>query len=293
MLYVIFSNQIYVLYLFIIMLISATVKHYSMLDILVRKIRKIKDARIVVLIVSFISGILPIPGRVILSAGILEMVANKTNRIKFGVIDYLSTHHYYLWSPIEKSIIVPMAMLGITYGTMMSIIWPITLVSILVPIIYIYFNIEKDDVIGEIEEPKQSISSYINYGLLAILSLVIVFGNIIKIYSPEIIGFLYSLGLTMDTFIGFSIISITAFIVSFLLGSSGKYSGIVGTLSLIYGIEYLLWFLAIEYIGYIISPAHKCLIIGKEYFGTPLKDYYLAIALLVIPIFVIALVLTL
>jgi molecular chaperone DnaK len=36
------------------------------------------------------------------------------------IIDYLSTHHYYWWSPLEKTIVLPMAALGITYGQMLS-----------------------------------------------------------------------------------------------------------------------------------------------------------------------------
>ena len=69
-----------------------------------------------------IGGVLPIPGRVALSAPLLDAIAppDKKRRSEFGIIDYLSTHHYYWWSPLEKTIILPMAALGITYGEMLQ-----------------------------------------------------------------------------------------------------------------------------------------------------------------------------
>jgi hypothetical protein len=32
-------------------------------------------------------------------------------------------------------------------------------------------------------------------------------------------------------------------------------------------------FFAVEYAGYLISPIHKCVAIGKMYFGTPIIEY--------------------
>ena len=75
-----------------------------------------------IIITSIFGGVLPIPGRVALSAPLLDAIAppDKKKRSAFGIIDYLSTHHYYWWSPLEKTIILPMAALGITYGQMLS-----------------------------------------------------------------------------------------------------------------------------------------------------------------------------
>ena len=63
------------------------------------------------MITSLLGGILPIPGRVALSAPLLDAIAppDKKKRSAFGVIDYLSTHHYYWWSPLEKTVVLPMA----------------------------------------------------------------------------------------------------------------------------------------------------------------------------------------
>jgi hypothetical protein len=44
----------------------------------------------------------------------------------------------------------------------------------------------------------------------------------------------------------------------------------------IYGLEYLPWFFAVDFVGYLISPMHKCVAIGMLYFGTKLR-YYITI----------------
>jgi len=118
------SGYYYVFYLMAIMVIAGAVKDAGYLQALFRVIQsRIKSKRAVVALVSLFSGILPIPGRVAISAGILQSIAPEDkgpSRSKFGIIDYLSTHHYYLWSPIEKTIIIPMAVLGLSYTQMLS-----------------------------------------------------------------------------------------------------------------------------------------------------------------------------
>ena len=37
--------------------------------------------------------------------------------------------------------------------------------------------------------------------------------------------------------------------------------------------EYLPWFFAVDFAGYVMSPMHKCVAIGKMYFGTKLSTY--------------------
>jgi hypothetical protein len=46
----------------------------------------------------------------------------------------------------------------------------------------------------------------------------------------------------------------------------------------IFGAQYFLWFFAVDYAAYLLSPTHKCVMIGNRYFGTPLKTYYTALA---------------
>jgi hypothetical protein len=68
--------------------------------------------------------------------------------------------------------------------------------------------------------------------------------------------------------------SIVAMVAAWIMGSSGKYAGMTSALVVIFGPQYLVWFLCTEYSGYLLSPAHKCLMIGQQYFGTPIRKYY-------------------
>ena len=69
----------------------------------------VPSKRLFVVVTSAVAGVLPIAGRVSISAGILDTIAPKDERRKhYGILDYLSTHHYYLWSPFEKSVITPL-----------------------------------------------------------------------------------------------------------------------------------------------------------------------------------------
>jgi hypothetical protein len=81
----------------------------------------------------------------------------------------------------------------------------------------------------------------------------------------------------MHTVTGFILISLLAFIASFSMGSSGKFAAITVLFTTIFGREYLLWFFTLDYVGYLITPVHDCVMIGKRYFGTSLKTYYTAL----------------
>ena len=115
--------------------------------------QKVKSKKMVVFLVSLFGGILPIPGRVALSASMLNSIAPVDNkkRKKFGIIDYLATHHYYLWSPLEKTVIIPMAVLGLTYMQFMSYIWPLLLISGLY-ISYYILSMDDDEIDIEVND---------------------------------------------------------------------------------------------------------------------------------------------
>ncbi len=109
--------------------------------------QKVKSKKMVVFLVSLFGGVLPIPGRVALSASMLNSIAPVDNkkRKKFGIIDYLATHHYYLWSPLEKTVIIPMAVLGLTYSKFMLYVWPLLLITGLY-ITYYILSLEDDEI---------------------------------------------------------------------------------------------------------------------------------------------------
>jgi hypothetical protein len=278
------NNQWYLIYLAIIMILAGYARDLRLFAPIYRLIvNKIKSKRAVVALISCVTGVLPITGRVTVSAGFLDTIAprDKKKRQVFGIIDYLSTHHYYLWSPIEKSVIIPMAALGIGYATFFWTMLPLLIVMFTVILFYIFYVMQEEDV--EIDTSKfnsgeryieKNPIKYINWGAISILAIIIILGNFAKGYTEEIKTIVES-GVS-----SLALVSALAFGGSLVLGSSSRFAAITAICVSVYGIEYLPWFFAIDYAGYMLSPAHKCLTVGKMYFGTPLKDYYKAIGVL-------------
>lgn len=323
----ILKNQEYLFYLMAVMISVGVIKENNYFaDFLSIITQNISSKRTVVALTSAATGILPIPGRVTVSAGVLDTMApqgddeeTKKSRSKFGVVDYLSTHLYYLFSPLEKTIILPMAALGLTYIEMLSYTGGLLLVSLGYVLWYIYSKLSEDDIILNVQnEPinwsrfatgalplfasigalvagyapyiifptlavyylvlscttsLKTINSYINWKLVGTLAVVLVLSNITKSYNGEIKEYLTAIS-TLTDFGTIMVVSAMAFGASFMMGSSGKFAGIVALLASIFGVEYLMWFFALEFAGYLISPTHKCTHIGRMYFGTPLEYYY-------------------
>ena len=95
----ILQKELYMGYIFGIMILGGYIRKYHVLnDVYSLAKRYVKDNRIMIVITSIFGGVLPIPGRVALSAPLLDAIAppDKKKRSAFGIIDYLSTHHYYL-----------------------------------------------------------------------------------------------------------------------------------------------------------------------------------------------------
>lgn len=242
--------------------------------------RNIKSKRAVVALTSAVSGVLPINGRVVISAGILDTLAPKNKkREKFGIVDYLATHHYYFWSPLEKTVILPIAVLGITYTQFLGRVAPLLIAALIFIMFYIFSVLKEEDIElsitrkkTSVEEDKQQFVSYAK--TLAVVALIIVLGNVISKYSDFIVSFVEA---TRQD--GLLIVALIAgFLGSLALGSSSKFGGFTAIAVSIFGIEYLPLFFAVDYAGYILSPMHKCLAIGKSYFGTPIKKYYSVLA---------------
>jgi hypothetical protein len=110
--------------------------------------KRIKSKRLLVALISAFSGVLPIPGRTIVSAGALDGLApNDSRRKNYGIINYLSTHHYYLWSPLEATVLIPLSVLGLSYFEFISIITPLLITVIGITLYYIFFVLKEDDVV--------------------------------------------------------------------------------------------------------------------------------------------------
>lgn len=280
----------------------------------------------VLFLISAFSGVLPIEGRVTVSAGVLDTITHKDcendhGRKKMGIVDYLSTHHYYLWSPLEKTVIIPMATFGIGYAAWFSLVWPLLLVTAVFILYYIFFTVKENEINIETVPFKISaimrnvfpfllaigtyiylggedhifaifgllalyyvfltqtwglkkLLSYINYEVLITVAAVIVLGNYFKSQETFIHTFVEQLGLDPATLFGITVISLIGLAASFAMGSSSKFIALAVLMSTIFGTEYFLWFFAVDYVGYLLSPTHKCVMVGNRYFGTPLSTYY-------------------
>ncbi len=231
--------------------------------------RKIKSKRLLITLISAVSGVLPVPGRVIISAGALDTLAPDDDRKKkYGIINYLSTHHYYLWSPLEATVLIPLSVLGISYLYFLSIVAPLLITIIGITLYYIFYVLKEEDVIiNKIEYKKDRAVKNIKWDVVVLTALVIIIGNGIKMYSDTIVSFFMS----FNSSVFFA--SLIAFITSFILGSSSKFAGITTLLVTIFGLNYLPLFLALGYSGYLISPMHKCLVITKSYFNLSMELY--------------------
>jgi hypothetical protein len=114
---------------------------------------------------------------------------------------------------------------------------------------------------------------YINWELIWIVAAVIILGNLIGSYSNQIEGIIKQYNKPQYLMI----VSVFAFLSSFMLGSSAKYASMVSLLTTVFGLHYFVLFFTLEYAGYLISPSHKCLPIGQKYFHTGFMTYLKAL----------------
>lgn len=286
-----------------------------------------KSNRIIVALISAVSGILPIEGRVTVSAGVLDTICSKDNksRHKMGIIDYLSTHHYYLWSPLEKTVILPIAAFGLTYTAWLGMIWPLLVATIGYVTYYFVTHLEETDIVIESKVPfkisevlrnvlpffaaigyyiyqggsgnvfyifgalalyyciitqtwnHRKLLSYVNWQVMVTVAIAIMLGNYFKSIEPMFKEWVSGGMFDVGTLTGIVTVSCIGFIASFLMGSSGKYVAFAVLLAQLFGTQYFIWFFTVDYIGYLLSPTHKCVAVGNRYFGTPFKDYYVAL----------------
>ena len=110
---------------------------------------------------------------------------------------------------------------------------------------------------------------YLDGKFAIIATIVLALGGIVGMIKEPVMEYLKGSDPTMII-----PVSIVAAVAAYIMGSSGKYAGMTSALVLIFGPKYLVWFLTTEYSGYLLSPAHKCLMIGQQYFGTPIRKYY-------------------
>jgi len=333
------EDEIYLFVLGAIMVVSGIIKENRLLDNTYGYLKsKFKSNRVVIAILSLISGVLPIQGRSSISAGILDTATsddncigcetdNNASRKKLGVVDYLTTHHFYMWSPLEKTVILPMGAFGLSYLAWLGTIWPLIAVSALFIGSYCWFAVKEEEVqikaesnlgfgdfarnalpfllaiVGYIalggEGPLavfgvfgtllvyyvianrafdlKKLNSYINWKTLGIIAVIFAVAGYAQEHRAWIESTVKHIGFNMHTVPGFILISLLAFVASFSMGSSSKFAAVTVLLSTVFGIQYLPWFFALDYTGYLLTPVHDCVMIGKRYFGTSYKTYYTAL----------------
>lgn len=313
------------LWMIIFIMISAGLaKEYQLFAPAYAYVRNVfRSNKFVLVILSAIGGILPIEGRVTVSAGMLDTIAPKCGhgREKMGIIDYLATHHYYLWSPLEKSVVIPIAAFGLTYVAWLGMIAPLLIASLLFISWYIWYKVKDEDIAiapGNFKLSQVMRSSlpmfvaigayiytdnyilcfgllalyyiiitqqwnfkkllgYINWEVILTVAVVIALGNYFKSEQAYFQGLIRGLGVDPATFLGMLTISAIGFGSSFLMGSSSRFIAFAVLMAQLFGVEYFLWFFAVDFAGYLLSPTHKCVMIGNRYFGTPYKTYYIAL----------------
>lgn len=279
-----------------VMVLSYYARKYDVFQPLYSFIAKIvKSKRAVIALTSAISGVLPINGRVVVSAGVLNTMAPQDDRRKkYGVIDYLATHHFYFWSPLEKTVILPMAALNISYASFIGSVWPL-LATLIVCVLYYIFGVVKEedvdiDIRGKREKQDLDVKKIVkeNLNTLAVVTGLLVAGNFVsyhKEYFSQIVDAAHKSGLLVLVLLG-------SFVLSFILGSSGKFAGVLSISLPIFGAASLPILFAANWAGYILSPMHKCMMIGKMMFGSTFKDYYKVLSGVVFFVFLVSVVQT-
>lgn len=184
---ILFNGQQTLLVLLSAFVIGGVFKRYGLfIPVFTMLSNKVKSKRIGLLCISIVSGMLPVEGRVSVSAPILDSLVRAPKdsccageaRGKMGVVDYIATHHYYLWSPLEKSVILLMAGLGLTYAQLLSYT-ALPLLAYLLFMLFIVFNYVKEEDIELVKNQRK-------YTVLEVLQIVPFFaGLIISIFiSP-------------------------------------------------------------------------------------------------------------
>jgi len=318
----ILKGQVYLFLIIFVMMIAGMIKDNNLFsDVFAFLKRSIKSNRAIVALFSALTGVLPIKGRVTVSAGLLDTLApkDKKKREKFGPIDFMSSHHYYFWSPIEKTVILPMAAFGLSYTAFLGIMWPLIAATFAYIIWYLVYMVKDTDIALAETKKKIKVSritryvfpyimgvsaviagvnflwafglltlyyiivtqtfnwkkllGYVDWKIIAWVAVIIILANTTRLYTGEIKDFIGNTGIDMNSPVGFGAISLLAFGFAWVLGSSSRFGAIMVILTSLYGIQYLPWFFAVDFAGYILSPMHKCVAIGKMYFGTKLSYY--------------------
>lgn len=88
--------------------------------------RFLKNGKLSLIFTSLFLGLMPVKGRTILSAPIIAQIARKNNlnNASASMVDYLSTHIYYLIFPLSTSLMLVIAMMKFNYFNFIFFLMP-------------------------------------------------------------------------------------------------------------------------------------------------------------------------
>lgn len=318
-------NHFYILLFIFVMITMGIIKEHNLFNgVYSWLLTKVKNKKTLLVLFSTLAGIIPIQGRIVISTALLDTIASKQsrNRKRFGILNYLASHHYYLWSPTEKSILIPMTLLGISYITIMSYFWPLLLAMLLYTFWFVVKIVKPEDIcINHIQNNEKvnvipilpllvsigcvilfqgaallytffamtlfyvfytktynfkKLMKYIDWKMLWILFFVIGFGKFMIKTAGDMNNWFESVILTINHHHWLSLIAacVIGWVLSFLMGSSSKFAGVVAMLTMIFGLVYLPLFMAVEFSGYHMAfMSHKCIPTTTKYFGVTVPEY--------------------
>jgi len=244
-------------------------------------------------LIMVLSGILPIPGRIVLCKSLLDTTC-KSNCNNMNLAAYLSTHHFYLWSPVEKSVLILIAGLGISYVQFihlmiapivvylcivawfvrgveyevntdtfkMSSMRDIVLLTVILVVSCVYtgfIHMLLVYLMHLMRKYRYSVVNFkdIDFKTVMIVSFIILVSSLVREYEVM----LHDVVLSYNSL---SMVCVLSFVASFILGSSSKFAGVCLLTTSIFGLEYMCLFYTIDFCGYMLSPFHKCGAIARS-----------------------------
>lgn len=310
----IITKQLFLVTLVSIFVIAGILRDKNSLACVYRYIQKLTpNKRLMCCLLSTVYGVLPIPGRITIATGMFDTCTDHTKcRKSLGVLAYLSTHHYYLWSPLEKSVLIVVAALGISYSEFLMTMTPYIVAYLGFLFYYIMFIMPDVDQQVLTFDSDQSGDWFDSLGLIcgvigccvgvididwfmpvyATLLCVkhrcwgvfkyidfklLVCVSLVLVASTCLDYFsdeIKEYVVKLSTLYGVTCALVFSFVAAFILGSSSKFAGITAGLCSVFGAVYLPLFYVIDFCGYMLSPCHKCLSVSTMYFKTNVLSFY-------------------
>lgn len=331
--HMLFAGQVYLLVLLSSLIIAECFKRERVfsrfLSLLFPQHRKMQ-----LFIASIFAGILPIDGRIAVSLPLyadaaslsgdvhcnrgmcIPHIVTMTPRQKMGVVSYLATHHYYFWSPLEKSTILIMAGLHLSYSQFLTYSLPFLLSYLGVFSFFIFKYVDSSDVVtsgrhtlAELGPAFLSLAPFLfavglsfsfptyfvfplltcyylfifklnplklltslRWDLVVLVATILIISNVLQANSGLVEDVLSATDHKSSIIIvGMLLVAALA---SFTMGAAAKFAGITVMVCSALGMLIFPLMFILEFLGYFVSPIHKCTLIACRAFDTPELEFY-------------------